>query len=191
MIKPDFIFICVCVLLLNSCSLYEVNDIKDANTDFSQYKTFAWLKEDIKDSIRGTFEIDPASLDSTIRHTIQDRLAAKGLTMSVRETPDLWINYQLAATSTVSDQYRYSIDDINQSYKQKAIHYSSSFDANRRYTTAYEQSTLAVDLIDTKRLLVVWRGTVETPLGTGNPEKQRATVKKAVIKIIQRIPSSQ
>jgi hypothetical protein len=174
---------------LASCSLIEVSYTIDQQRDFSQYRSFSWYKEGFDDSISGIFDVNIANLDSAVRSTIQQQLQNKGFSLSAPDSADLWINYQAVAQTTLSDRYLYSVDDINQSYIRKQISYSSSFDASRRYSTAYEQGTFIVDIIDRAEMLLIWRGTVETPIGLYDDEHRRIErMQKALIKLLEKFP---
>ena len=188
--KLKLLVIVVSAILLASCSLLDISHTSDDQTDFSQYRSFSWYKEGFSDSIRGVFNIDTANLDSAIRSTIQQQFQLKGLTFSDPDTADLWINYQAITQTTLSDRYVYSLEDINQSYIHKQIRYSSSFDASRRYSTAYEQGTFIVDVIDRSEMLLVWRGTVETPIGLYEKESNRIErIQKALEKLLTQYPA--
>ncbi len=183
--KLKYIIITITCIALAGCSLFDITYTKDPQTDFSQYHSFSWYKEGFDDSISGIFDVDTANLDSAIRSTIQQQLQHKGLTLSDPDSADLWINYQAIAQSTLSDRYIYRLEDINQSYIHKQINYSSSFDASRRYNTAYEQGTFTVDVIDRAKMLLIWRGTVETPIGLYDNENRRIErMQKALVKLL-------
>jgi hypothetical protein len=172
-----------------SCTLFETSYTADPNTDFSQYKTFSWYSDGFAASISGLFGVNAANLDSAIQSTIQQHLQVKGLTLSQPNAADIWINYQAIAKTTSTDRYNYSVEDITQSYIRKQIRYSSSFDASRRFTTVYDQGTFIIDAIDRKDLQVVWRGTVETPIGLYDDENRRIErMQKAVKKLLAKFP---
>jgi hypothetical protein len=176
-------------IAMASCSLFEVSYAIDHQADFSQYHSFSWYNEGFDDSISGIFGVNTANLDSAIRSTIQQQLQHKGFSLSAPDSADLWINYQAIAQSTLSDRYRYSTEDISQSYTRKQIRYSSSFDASRRYTTAYDEGMFIVDIIDRAKMLLIWRGTVETPIGLYNNEPHDIKrMQKAVKKLLKKFP---
>ncbi|WP_455209916.1 DUF4136 domain-containing protein [Kaarinaea lacus] len=188
--KIKSIVFALAVFALSSCSLFEVSHTIDPQTDFSHYQTFSWYSDGFADSISGLFGVNAAHLDSAIRDTIQQQLQLKGLTLSQPDTADLWVNYQAIAQTTAADRYQYSLEDINQSYIRKQIRYSSSFDASRRFTTVYDQGTFVVDVIDRNDLQVVWRGTVETPIGLYDTEAPRiARMQKAIKKLMMKYPA--
>ena len=176
-------------IAMASCSLFEVSYTVDPQTDFSQYHSFSWYNEGFDDSISGIFGVNTAHLDSAIRTSIQQQLQHKGFSLSAPDSADLWINYQAIAQSTLSDRYLYSVEDISQSYVRKQIRYSSSFDASRRYTTVYDEGTFIVDIIDRAKMLLIWRGTVETPIGLYNNElRDIKRMQKAVKKLLKKFP---
>jgi len=182
-------FVVAITALLTSCSLFEVSYDVDEQTDFSQYRTFSWYSDGFAESISGLFGVDAANLDSAIRATIQKQLLARGISLTQSDSADVWINYQAIAQTTASDRYHYTLEDITQSYIRKQIRYSSSLDASRRYTTVYDQGTFIIDAIDKNRLQVVWRGTVETPLGLYDSEDRRIQrMQKAVTKLLKPFP---
>jgi hypothetical protein len=182
-------YIAISALALASCSLYEVSYTVDQQTDFSRYKTFSFYSDDITDSMVGVFGVDAATIDSAIKSSIQKHMQGKGFTPSPLDSADIWVNYQSMAESTIADRYNYSLEDLNQSYRQKQIRYSSSFDASRRFTSLYDKGTVIVDVIDRKGSQVVWRGIVETPLARYDTEKQRiAALQRAIGKLLTKFP---
>jgi len=173
-----------------SCSLIEVSHTIDPETDFSRYKTFTWYSDGFADSINGLFGVDAAHLDSAIRDSIQQQLHNKGLNLGQPNSADLWINYQAIAQRTAADRYQYRLEDLDQSYIRKQIRYSSSFDASRRFTTFYDEGTFVVDVIDRTSLQVIWRGSVELPIGLYDTEAPRiARMQKAIKKLLAKYPT--
>lgn len=185
-----FLVLSMVLAMSTSCSLYDVSYTMDKEQDFSHFKTFTWFSDGFSDSISGAFEVDAATLDSAIRNSIEQHLTSKGYVEGPYEQADLWINYQAIAETTTSNIYKYEIKDINQTYKTKLIRYSSSLDASRRFTTRYEMGTLMVDVIDRSSLRVIWRGSVETPLGLYNKEQPKIDrLNKAIHKMLAPFPS--
>lgn len=176
--------------MVSSCSVFDVSYTMDKEKDFSKYKTFAWFDGGYSDSISGSFDIDAASMDSAIRNSVEQHLTGKGYVEEHHDHADLWINYQAIAKTTTSNEYKYELKDINQTYKTKLIRYSSSLDASRRFTTRYELGTLIVDIIDRATSEVIWRGSVEMPLGLYNKEEKKINrLNKAINKLLIPFPS--
>ena len=183
------ITIAMVALFLAGCTLLETTYTVDQQKDFTQYRTYSWYGDGFSEAVSGLFDVDAARLDTAIRATIQEHMQSQGLAVREPDTADIWINYQATAHTTMSDRYRYSLEDMNQSYKQKQIRYSSSFDASRRYTTEYNEGEFVVDVIDAKNLQVVWRGIVTIPLGLYDEESRNIQrLQKAMAKMLKKFP---
>ena len=58
-------------------------------------------------------------------------------------------------------------------------------------TTAYEQGTLVIDLVDRRTKKLVWRGTAQAALSeTPSKAEREATIDEAVKKMFEKFPPS-
>jgi hypothetical protein len=182
--------VAMAIAIFTGCSVYEINYTVDPQTEFLRFHTFAFYDDETSDAIVGGFGVDAITLNTAIQSSLREQLQSKGLSLSTPETADIWINYQAVAETSVSDRYRYNVEELNQSYRRQQIRYSSSFDANRRFQSISDKSAIVVDVIDRNASQVVWRGTLEMPLDLEDPEWQRLdAIRKAVNKLLRKFPS--
>src|SRR5271167_3196412 len=85
------------VLSLVACSVTYAQDVRTnymPGTDFSKYRTYAWV-----DEVQGVPAIGGRPdqiLDAQVKQAIDSQMVAKGLTKVVESKPDLLLGYQLA-----------------------------------------------------------------------------------------------
>ena len=190
--NANLFLVVVFILSLTNCTIYEIKRVVDENTDFSAYKTYTWLEEG--QTVEGAFTIETEQLKSLIGEAIETELRQKGLVKANIPNSDIYVSYY-ASQRNISynePQYYYSLADINQNYTIKDIHYSSSFDASRRYAPSDERGVLVIDMIDRSNSRLVWRGVVEAPFGASKTEEgQIQRLNKAVNKLFENFPPKQ
>ncbi len=174
MIMKKLAFIPILFFLLTSCSSVRVNSDYDKKVDFSQYKTYAFLKA-------GIDKVEISDLDKKrILRSIDETLAAKGFAKS--ETPDLLINIFTKEREQV---------DVNQfnmgwgygwGYGWNPYLWGGNTTVNR-----YTEGTLYIDLIDAKKKELIWQGEGEGTL-TKDTNKKEALIKEFVSKILEQYP---
>ncbi|MBP9794057.1 MAG: DUF4136 domain-containing protein [Flavobacterium sp.] len=157
------------LLLLASCSSVYVNTDYDKKADFSNYKTYAFLKS-------GIDKAEISDLDKKrILYAIDDAMAAKGFTKS--ENPDILISIFTKERERV---------DMYQSY---GFSYGWNpwwgFNYNRPVTTT--EGTLLIDVLDAKSKELVWQGKGSGYL-TQNVDKKDARIAEFVTKILEKYP---
>jgi hypothetical protein len=184
-----YLSVVITIFALTACSTFKVNYHTDPQTEFSRYHTYAFYSDEIAHSISTVFGVTPSTLDSAVKSSIRAQLQSKGFTRESTDAADIWINYETVAEPTIVDRYQYKLEDLNQSYKSKQIRFSSSLDANRRYPSMYDKGIIIVDVIDRDALKVVWRGTVELPMGVYGSESERVeAIQNAVRKLLKKFP---
>jgi hypothetical protein len=143
----------------------------DRTTDFSQFKTFAWVK--------GTPALEPF-LDKRIVASIESQLAARALTRS-DGNPDVYVLYhvvlgvQKSVTGFGSGSGPFGWPgDVG------------SFSARRNDIPV---GALVIDLADAAKRELVWRGVGMNEIDVNaKPEKRDAAIDKAVEKILKNFP---
>ncbi|WP_333600670.1 DUF4136 domain-containing protein [Flavobacterium sp.] len=168
------VFLPLLVVFITSCSAVKVNSDYDKKVDFSQYKTFAFLKS-------GIDKVEISDLDKKrILRSIDETLTAKGFTKS--ETPDLLINIFTKEREQV---------DVNQfnagwgygwGYGWNPYFWGGNTSVNR-----YTEGTLYIDLIDAKKKELIWQGEGEGVL-TKDTNKKDENIKEFVTKILEQYP---
>ncbi|HSN49181.1 MAG TPA: DUF4136 domain-containing protein [Flavobacterium sp.] len=171
------------LLILSSCgpSINVYSDF-DKNTDFSQFKTYAFHKKSID-------KVQISELDKRrILQAIESELNKKGMTKS--ETPDLMIGIFTKEREEV---------DVNQYYDGWGYGYGYGY-GWRGYGWGYPyfwggytnvntsvEGTLFIDFIDTKKNELVWQGEGVGYL-TQDRSKKEAVINEFVAKILEQYP---
>ena len=155
--------IALMTVALGSCSGVKARSDFTKGTDFSVYKTYAWLPQ------HPTADVDEIVLER-IRSAVDEELAKDGLQLVPAAQADLMVTQQ----SSVQEKVQ-----VNDPYY--------SYDAY----DVYEEGTLMIDLVDAKTSTLVWRGTGEARLqeDVGADEKEKR-VKKVVSAILAKYPPS-
>src|SRR5690349_9739191 len=84
------------ILTLSACSSMQVNTIPAPQTNFAQYKTYAWAP------VKASAAPEASILEQTVKSSVESQLAAKGMRQAVEgETADLVISYSALAKNSV------------------------------------------------------------------------------------------
>lgn len=168
-------------LILMSCSSVNVYSDFDKNTDFSNFKTYAFYK-------KGIDKVEISDLDKRrILKAIESELKAKGMVVS--ENPDLLVN--------IFTKSREKIDVYNNSYYgwypwyygYGYGYYGPGYGFGYMNVSTSTEGTLFIDLIDARKKELAWQG-----IGTGllsyekNIEKKEARINEFVAKIMTAYP---
>jgi len=169
------------VLILFSCSSVDVYSDYDKDTDFSNFKTYAFYK-------KGIDKVEISDLDKRrILRAIENELNAKGMVVS--ENPDVLIN--------IFTKSREKIDVYNNSYYgwypwyygYGYGFYGPGYGFGYMNVSTSTEGTLFIDLIDARKKELAWQG-----IGTGllsyekNIEKKEARISEFVSKIMMAYP---
>lgn len=159
------------LFVLASCGSVSVNADYDKKVDFTQFKTYAYLKS-------GVDKVQISDLDKKrILRSIDEEMTAKGLTKS--ETPDMLINIFTKESERI-DVYNQSGFGWNWSpYWGMGIGYSN--------VSRTPEGTLYIDLIDSKNKELVWQGE-GTGYLTKDTDKKDERIKEFVSKILAQYP---
>lgn len=150
------LFLLLLLITVGACSPIHVDADYDKATDFSQYKTYAFLKDAID-------KVEISDLDKKrILNAIDNEMQAKGYTKS--ETPDLTVNF-----------FTKEMDYVNVSGYYGYWGYGWGWYPYYGYPYAYTttEGTLYIDLIDTKRKELVWQGVGAGLLAEKMSEKEQ------------------
>ncbi len=178
------------LLITSSCVLVKVSADYDQQTDFKEYKTFAFYK-------KGIDKVEISDLDKRrILKAIESQLVARGFTKS--ENPDILVN--------IFTKARQKVNIYNNNYG-----FSRGFGWNPWFYGGYgwggfspwglgvgfdatnisksTEGTLFIDLIDANKKELAWQG-----MGTGtlitskNVEKKEARINEFVAEIMTKYP---
>jgi hypothetical protein len=141
---------------------------KDA--EFSQYKTFMWIKK-------------PKTTDPLKRQRVIDdvnaALAAKGLQMVTS-------NADVGIAAHEATQREHSLDTFYNGFGG-GWRWGGGFGSATTTVNTYEVGTLVVDIFDCKTKEAVWRATASKTLSS-NPQKNADSLNKAITDMFKKFP---
>ncbi|WP_047547983.1 DUF4136 domain-containing protein [Psychroserpens sp. Hel_I_66] len=164
-------------LVITSCSSVRVAADYDKQANFSEYKTFAFLKS-------GVDQAEISDLDKRrILRAIETELMAQGYTKS--ENPDL-----LVSIFTKSQQ---RVDVYNNNWGFGGWGWGGfgpgwGWGWNQPNVSTTTEGTLYVDLIDANKKELVWQGMGSGVLTQRSIEKKEARINEFVSKIMEKYP---
>lgn len=157
-----------------SCSSVRVTTDYDKNTNFNQYKTYAFYKP-------GIDKAQISDLDKRrILRAIEANLNAKGMTKS--ENPDMLVSILTESSREVDVYQNYYGWGYNPWYWGHGDPYY-----NRAYSRT--EGTLYIDLIDNTQKSLIWQGMGVGALNPGGTVDQKTErINKIVMKILDKYP---
>jgi len=174
-------------IVLTSCSSVRVASDYDKETEFNNYKTFAFFKP-------GIDKAEISDLDKRrILKAIESELMAKGMTKS--ENPDM-----LVSIFTKSNQ---RVDIYNNAWGAGAWGWGGfgrwgwgpgwgawgpGFGWGGNNVSTRTEGILFVDFIDTQKKELIWQGSGTGYLATRNAEKKEARIKEFVTQMMTAYP---
>ncbi|NRD19429.1 DUF4136 domain-containing protein [Winogradskyella eckloniae] len=166
------------LVLLSSCSSVKVAADYDRETNFENYKTFAFFKPGIDKA-----EINDIDKRRILR-AIEAELMAKGYTKS--ENPDM-----LVSIFTKSNQ---RVDIYNNTWGNGAWGWGGyggwgwRTGWNNNQVSTSTEGVLYIDLINTSKKELIWQGSGTGNLETKNIEKKEARIKEFVSEMLMQFP---
>ncbi|HZC43543.1 MAG TPA: DUF4136 domain-containing protein [Acidobacteriaceae bacterium] len=178
--------ITLAVLALSALGAAGAQDVRynfDKKTDFSKFKTYKWV--DIKDAAKVN-----SLVDQEIKQAVDTQLAAKGLTKTDGDNPDLLVGYQAAVGQEKQFTSYNSSWGYGGGYRYGGWYGggpSSGFSTGQTSTIYVGQ--VAVDMYDPSNKDLVWRGVVSKTIDQkAKPEKQTKNLNKAMAKLFKKYP---
>lgn len=146
------------VLLAVSCATPAYVE-KDETTDFSRYKTYAWINNDKADKSRhGDF------MKKHVHDAVNAQLQKEGWRED-RNKPDVLVSYDLLVEKTTRDVSNpvysapYRRIYYNPFYRRYGvIYYPSTFMGYDYNAAEVQQGTLTITMVDAKADKTVWQG---------------------------------
>lgn len=159
------------LLILTACSSVYVNTDYDKKANFSQYKTFAYLKT-------GIDKAEISDLDKKrILYSLDEALTAKGFTKS--ENADLLISF--------FTKERERVDYYNNWGWGWNWGWSPFWGMNYNIPITSTEGTLIIDVIDGKTKELIWQGKGSGYL-TQDVDRKDARIKEFVSRILEKYP---
>lgn len=174
--------VAACCAVLLWCSQAAAQDVRYnylQGTDFSKYRTYRWVQ------VPGV-QYPNQILDGQIRQAIDGQLAAKGLTRTEGDGPDLYVIYQVA----LSREKQWNAFSTGGSYWG----WGGWGGWGGMQTTTVTSSTITVgtlnlDIYDVTTKKQVWRGAAtKTIKQQKDPAKLQKNLDKAMEKLLKNYP---
>ena len=158
------------MLLAGRAAAQDVRYDYDQRTDFSGYRTYAWV---------GGTNLQDELNHARIVAAVDSQLAVKGLTrVDSAGSPEVLVVYRVGMTHDL---------EIN-GYGSRYVGRTSPISARVERVV---MGTLAVGIIDAKTRSVVWRATATKEVDPeASPEKREKNINKAVEKLFKHYPSA-
>jgi hypothetical protein len=166
----------VFLLLLTTSAPAIAQDVKYnfmPGTDFSKFHTYKWV------TIEGGSHPNQI-VDQEIKQSVDNQLAAKGLTKSDSDKADLYIGYQVAL-----DQERQW-----NAFGTGGVRWGGGMGSATSSTIT--NGTLVLDMYDPTTKQLVWTGNATKTLDpSSNQEKNMKNLNKAMAKLLKNYPPKQ
>ena len=171
----------LCLILLTGCSSITVSTDYDADVDFDDFKTYTWLPAPANKQDDPRIKND--LLESRIHQAVDNQLAALGFRKLDDGDVDCYVNYYISLEKeldvvTIGDYYGYD-----------------PYWRHRRGmgpTTIVQEvdvGTLMIDILESKKKGLIWRGTAQALVDTSStPEQRTKKINTAVSKIFSNFP---
>jgi len=167
-------------LLVSGCSQYDINYDYDVESNFSAYRTYAWIPITIDEGSTSASKAAQSNtlLDSRIRSAVNTNMTAKGFTVD-EQNPDILVVYHTGMQNKVE------VTDWGYTYAGSYWGWAG----NDVDVYNYTQGTLLVDLVDAKSKKLAWRGSASGVVEPGNsPEKVTENINDVVAQIFANYP---
>jgi hypothetical protein len=159
------------VFLLASCGT-TAHIEKDDNTDFTKYKTFAWVEKEGKD------KKDRKNSDLTeqkVRDAVSKELEKTAGWRESKSNPDVLLTYDVLVERSVKQQSEpvYSNPFARTFYNPYSrrfyrVYYPSRFMGYDNYDVNTREGTVTISMIDANTEKTVWQGWATDEVGSRN-----------------------
>lgn len=153
----------------------------DKDTDFTRFKTYKWVE--LKDAAK----VDSLR-DKSIKESIDQTLAQKGLNKSDGDNADLLVGYQ-TGVGTEKEFTSYGTGWGYGGGWYRGGWYGPTGGTVTGQTSTIYTGQLALDMYDSTNHDLVWRGVVSKTIDPeAKPNKQEKNLNKAVTKLLKNYP---
>lgn len=160
---------------------------KDKTTDFSQYRTYAWVNK--LENKKTQTEIS----ENNARNVVDAELQKRGW-REVKHNPDVLVNYELMVEKNkVQQQDPVYTQPYARSYYDRrgrihTFYYPAQFVGYDNYSTTVKQATVTITMIDNETDKTVWQGWTTSDLTSGRITTNQA--EKSVKEIFKKFEIS-
>lgn len=144
---------------------------KDEATDFTQYKTFAWIKT-TKDSSRQLNGL----IEKRVKEAVKKELEMTAGWKETDKNPDLLLSYDVLVERSVKENREavYSRPFIRTLYNPYSrrffnVYYPSQFVGYDNFNTPVKEGTVTVTMTDANTDKTVWQGWTTGELDSAHP----------------------
>jgi hypothetical protein len=148
---------------------------KDETTDFSRYKTFAWIDNNNKKEDKNRHS---DFMKKNVHEAVNAQLQEEGWRED-RNKPDVLISYDLLVEKTTREQSNpvysspYRRIYYNPFYRRYGtIYYPSTFMGYDNDTEEVQQGTLTITMVDAKTDKTIWQGWTTDDVNSRNVSKK-------------------
>jgi hypothetical protein len=179
--KFSFLVLALLLMSVTSAVAQDVRYNFAKDVDFSKFKTYKWV------DIKGADHANQL-VQKQITDTIEAELAKKGLTKTDSDSADLYIGYQTA----VGTEKQFTSYNTGWGYGPGwggGWYGGMGSTMTTGTTTTIYVGQLALDMYESEKKDLVWRGTASKTLDPkAKPEKQQKNLTKAVAKLLKNYP---
>jgi hypothetical protein len=169
-----YLSIIVFSIVLGSCGV-NVNTMQDNAVDFSQYKTFCWLKG-CEFTYSGPSYLDDSLLQENIKGAIIAELEEKGIVKD-ENNPDLLIDFHITIENETSRIYH----QIDESYEYQPLPEIND------EIIHYLKGTMIIDIVDKAQAKMVWRSETINYMDL-HPELTAKNIRKGIALTMKKFP---
>jgi hypothetical protein len=174
---PLWSAVIVAGLFSAGCATMNVSSHVEHAVEFTQYHTYDWGPADALPTGDPRLDKNPFFKDH-VEGAVNRRLAARGVTLSTADIPDLLIHYHANISTRI---------DVNRA----DLEFGYCYDENcRARVVEFEAGTLVLDVIDTRANKVIWRGWAQHSVADmlDNPDRMAQRIEEAVGRMLDRLP---
>ncbi len=169
-------------LLVSACGGIRVTTDFDPSTDFTRYRTFAWMEgsgQSTDPRVSGDL------MDQRFRRAIESELVSRGMEKRASGQPDVFVGYQMALDDRINYQTINTYYGSGWGYRGVYGRVGTTQTTARPYTVG----TLVIDFYDARQRELVWRGSGEGKVNLArSPEESQERINQAVTRILRDFP---
>ncbi|MFM9027694.1 MAG: DUF4136 domain-containing protein [Bacteroidota bacterium] len=149
------------MILLVGCSAYQVAYDRKPGTDFSKYRTYAWLPPD---SVNGKF-FNKQYINDRVMYYSNQQLSSKGMSID-KNKPDALFHFYTYTEYQIEYQYNPPPATVNFGFGGPGYYmgYAAPLAPATITQKTYQVGTLVMEMYDPSGNDVLWRGIVSKAL---------------------------
>jgi hypothetical protein len=183
------------LFMVAACSSNPVSTDYNPQYDFAAIRSYGWLPQTGKND-------DPLLyndlVDERIRRAVDEQLALRGWKKVDKTNADVLITYHLGLKDKVKVDSFYRDFGYYPCYYCRPYGYGyggyggygGPYGGDNITVRQYTEGTLAIDLIDTRNMNMIWRGSLSKAVRTLNsPQERDAAANEVVQQILGNLPT--